>query len=172
VERKKRKVEIKDIKLIDISQPYVKFRISCSKGTYVRSLAHDWGEKLGCGAHLFSLQRTGVGPFKLQDGFTLEDMWHVQNEGRLSDILVPIEKALAHLPSVVVKEGFAEKVRHGLPLVSSSVKSTERDFDQNQTISIKDQGKNIIAIGRALSSSKKFLDSDHKDKLFAYVRVI
>lgn len=172
VERKKRKVEIKDIHLIDISQPYVKFRINCSKGTYVRSLAHDWGEKLGCGAHLFSLQRTGVGPFRLQDGFALEDIWNVQNEGKISDILVPIEKALAHLPSVLVKEEFAEKVWHGLPLVSSSVKSTERDFDQNQTISIKDQGKNIIAIGKALSSSKKFLDLNYKDKLFAYVRVI
>jgi tRNA pseudouridine55 synthase len=165
-------VEIKDIEVLDINIPYVKLRITCSKGTYVRSLAFDVGQKLGCGAYLFSLRRTRVGPFKLQEASGLEKISNVEDEDKIQDLLIPIEKALTHLPSVVVKEGFAEKVRHGFALVSSSVKSIETDFNQNQTISIKDDRKNIIAIGKALSSAKGFLDLNHKKKLFEYIRVI
>ncbi len=172
VEVKKREVEIKDIDVIDINIPYVKLRISCSKGTYIRSLAFDLGEKLGCGAYLFSLQRTRVGPFKLQEALGLEKISDVEDENKICDLLIPIEKALAHLPSVVVKESFTEKVRHGVPLAPSSVLSIETDFDQNQTISIKDGQKNIIAIGKALSSARNFLDLDYKNKLFEYVRVV
>lgn len=172
VEVKKREVEIKDIEVLDVDIPYVKLRIRCSKGTYIRSLANDLGEKLGCGAYLFSLRRTRVGPFKLQEALGLEKISNVEDEDKIQDLLIPIEKVLAHLPSVVVKESFAEKVRHGVSLTASSVLSTEGDFKKNQTISIKDDRKNIIAIGKALSSAKNFLDSEYKSKLFEYMRVI
>ncbi len=172
VKREKREVEIKNIDVVDIDIPYVKLRISCSKGTYVRSLAFDVGQKLGCGAYLYSLRRNRVGPFKLEDALGLEKISDVEKEGKLQDHLIPIEKALAHLPSVMVKESFTEKVRHGVPLAASSVLSTEGDFKKNQTISIKDNQKNIIALGKALSSANKFLDPDYKNKLFQYIRVI
>lgn len=172
VEVKKREVEIKDIEVLGIDIPYVKLKIGCSKGTYVRSLVFDVGEKLGCGAHLFSLRRTRVGPFKLVDALDLENVSGLQDEGKIPDTLVPLEKALAHLPSVVVTRTFAEKVKHGIPLVSLSVLSTEGDFEKNRTVSIKDDRKNIIAIGRALSPAEKFLDLKHKKKLFEYIRVI
>jgi tRNA pseudouridine55 synthase len=172
VEIKKREVNIRDIEVLDINLPLVKLKINCSKGTYVRSLAFDVGQKLGCGAYLFSLRRTRVGPFKLQEALDLEKISQVEDENKIQDILFPIEKALGHLPSVVVKEGFAERVRHGVPLAPSSILSIETNFDQDQTISIKDGQKNIIAIGRALSSAKNFLDLDYKSKLFEYVRVI
>lgn len=172
VERKKREVEIKDIDVIDMNIPYVKLRINCSKGTYVRSLAHDLGEKLGCGAFLFSLRRTRVGPFKLQGALGLEKISQVEDENRIQEIMIPIEKVLSYLSSVVVKESFAEKVRHGIPLTVSSVLSTEGDFKKDQTISIKDGRKNILAIGKALSSARDFQDPDYKNKLFEYIRVI
>ena len=172
VEVKKREVKITDIDVLDIDLPFVKLKISCSKGTYIRSLAFDVGQKLGCGAYLFSLQRTRVGPFKLQEALGLEKISDVEDENKICDLLIPIEKALAHLPSMVVKEGFVQKVRHGVPLAPSAVLSIEGDFGQDQSISIKDNQKNIIAIGKALSPAKNFLDSDYKKKLFEYIRVI
>jgi len=172
VERRKREVEIKDLEVLNINEPYVKLRISCSKGTYVRSLAFDVGQKLGCGAYLFSLLRTRIGPFKLPDALSLEDISDVRSEGKIPDILIPIEQALAHLPSVVVKENFTEKVRHGVPLIPLSVLSTEGDFKGNQTVSIKDDRKNILAIGKALSPAKNFQDLNYKNRLIDYIRVI
>ncbi len=172
VQIEKREVEIKHIQVMDIEIPYVKLRISCSKGTYVRSLAHDLGQKLGCGACLFSLRRTRVGPFKLQEASDLEDISDVGNESKLRNLLIPIERALDHLPSVVVKAGFGDKVRHGAPVVSSSLMSVEADFEESQTVSIKDHRKSILAIGKALCSSNRFLDQNPENKLFEYIRVI
>ena len=172
VDRKKREVEIKDIKIQSINIPYVELKIKCSKGTYVRSLAHDLGEKLGCGAYLYSLRRTQVGPFRLNKALSLESISEAQSEGRIQEILVAIEEALSHLPSVVVKEGFAQRVQHGVPLESASVMSTEGGFDQNQIISLKDGQRKIIAIGKALSSAKNFVNLNYEDKLFEYIRVL
>ncbi|MFH1594541.1 MAG: tRNA pseudouridine(55) synthase TruB [Candidatus Omnitrophota bacterium] len=65
VERQPRTVQIKDIVMIEDALPHVTFRVRCSKGTYIRQLAHDIGEKVGCGAHLVSLKRTEIGPYGL-----------------------------------------------------------------------------------------------------------
>ncbi len=172
VERKKREVEITNIKIMDVKMPDVRITVSCSKGTYIRSLAHDIGQKLGCGAYLISLRRTRVGPFELKDALSLQDISCIQDEGRLTQILIPIEKTLAHFPSVVVKEGFTERIQNGAPLVSSSVSSIEADFKRNQTISIKNGQREIIAVGKALDSAAKFLDLDYKNNLIEYIRVI
>jgi predicted ribosome-associated RNA-binding protein Tma20 len=72
----------------------------------------------------------------------------------------------------VVEENFADKIQHGLPLKSSSVLSVEGNFDVNQTISVKDKRKRIIAVGRALTTAGNFLDSNYDSRLFEYLRVI
>lgn len=172
VERKKREVEIKDIQIQEINPPYVKLKINCSKGTYVRSLAHDVGKKLGCGAYLYFLRRTRVGPFKLEEALSIEKISDIQAEDKIEDALLPIEKAFLHLPSAVVNEWFTERVQHGVPLQSSSVSRIEGDFDQNQTISLKSEKEKIVAFGKALTSAKNFLDSEYEQKLFEYIRVI
>lgn len=71
VKREPRTVSIKDIKILDISLPEVKFHVRCSKGTYIRQLAHDIGEKIGCGAHLTALRRTKIGPYCLKNAVML-----------------------------------------------------------------------------------------------------
>ncbi|MFA6161401.1 MAG: tRNA pseudouridine(55) synthase TruB [Patescibacteria group bacterium] len=65
--RPSKQINISEIELLDFNWPDVKFRVSCSSGTYIRSLAHDFGEKLGCGAYLTELRRTRVGEFKVED---------------------------------------------------------------------------------------------------------
>jgi tRNA pseudouridine55 synthase len=71
-----RKVQIIDFKLTDINVPDLSFYVSCSKGTYIRSLAHDFGQTLGCGAHLTSLKRTAIGSYQLSDALTLDAFLH------------------------------------------------------------------------------------------------
>jgi tRNA pseudouridine55 synthase len=172
VARTKRKVEIKEIGIIDVNMPYVELKVSCSKGTYIRSLAHDVGQKLGCGAYLFSLRRTRVGPFRLEDALSPGRISEVKKEGRLEEVLISVERALAHLPSVVVREDSVGSVQHGAPLVSSSVSKVEASFEPGQTVSIKDEQGRIIAMGKALSPSEKFADSSCRDRLVEYLRVL
>ena len=72
--RPTKKVDISDIELLDYAWPDLKFRVTCSSGTYIRSLAHDLGEKLGCGAYLTQLRRTRIGEYKIEDAKKLEDL--------------------------------------------------------------------------------------------------
>jgi tRNA pseudouridine55 synthase len=167
-----REVDVKEIELLDIEPPYVKFKVRCSKGTYVRSLASDIGLKLGCGAHLYELQRTEVGPFKLDQSFSLEELEAVQQKGEVEGIMVSVEQALSHLPSVVVKLEFSERVKHGADIDPTSVALIEADFKPDQTIVIKDPKRKVLAVGRAFASSKEFKDESRTGKLFEYTRVI
>ncbi|UCC94326.1 MAG: tRNA pseudouridine(55) synthase TruB [Candidatus Omnitrophota bacterium] len=74
VKRDPRKVKIYSLKIQDVSLPFVKFYIRCSKGTYVRKVAEDIGERLGCGAHIVKIKRLSVGPFKLNNALKLEEI--------------------------------------------------------------------------------------------------
>ena len=74
VDQIKRTVEIFDLKILSLAIPYLTVKVSCSKGTYIRALAEDIGNMLGCGAHITNLERTSVGEFSLKDAFTLERM--------------------------------------------------------------------------------------------------
>lgn len=73
IEREPRKVVVEEFEITGYSSPVVSFRVVCSKGTYVRVLAHDLGEKLGCGAYLSSLRRTAIGDFRVEDALTIEE---------------------------------------------------------------------------------------------------
>ncbi len=172
VERKKRKVFIKYIRVLEVKLPYVKLEVSCSKGTYIRSLAHDIGEMLGCGGHLFSLCRKRVGPFGLKDALDLEAIKEIESEGRIGEVLISVEEVLADVPSVVVKDAFAQRITEGPDLLPDSVLSSKKEFDRDEMICIENSRSEIIAVGRALRSSQDFLNRQRKDKLFEYSRVL
>ncbi len=74
VELKPRQITIHNFQLIETRLPEIDFEVTCSKGTYIRSLAHDFGQKLGVGAYLKKLRRTSVGEYKVEDSYTLEDL--------------------------------------------------------------------------------------------------
>lgn len=102
VERKPRIVKIKELELIDFMDNIAVLRVCCSKGTYIRTLASDIGEKLGCGACLSSLVRIRSGFFNISDSFTLEEVKEKAHNNQLSSILLPIDEALQHLPKVKI----------------------------------------------------------------------
>ena len=88
VERKPRFVNIMDIEIEEMNLPRVTMKVTCSKGTYIRTLCHDIGQKLGCGAAMESLVRTRVGRFKIEDAVKLEDLQRFADEDRLNEVVI------------------------------------------------------------------------------------
>lgn len=86
VEREPKEIEIKEILLLDFQPPDVRFRVVCSKGTYIRSLVHDVGARLGCGAMLSELRRTRIGPYDVHDALTIGELAEFRKRLRLAVI--------------------------------------------------------------------------------------
>ncbi len=91
VERPPRRVEIPSIEIEEMRLPRVRMRIRCSKGTYIRTLCHDIGRRLGCGACMESLVRTAAGDFRIEDAVTLGELEKLRDEGRLEERMIPFE---------------------------------------------------------------------------------
>lgn len=106
VERKARHVCIHELEILQIELPVVKMRVKCSKGTYIRTLCEDIGNVLGCGGTMKSLQRTRVGAFPLEQALTLSQIQTAKNEGRLNDLLLPVDSVFTQCPALhVTAEG-------------------------------------------------------------------
>src|SRR3989344_3437661 len=99
-------VEIYDIHVEDITFPFTTVGVTCSKGTYVRSLAFDIGRKLGCGAHLVGLRRTSNGIFSVNDSVSMDNACEKD--------IIPVERLFADLPGISVDEVSALRIRNGL----------------------------------------------------------
>lgn len=121
VERKPRPVHFYEIEILDISFPLVRFRVTCSKGTYIRTLCHDIGEKLGCGAAMESLLRTKVGRFTLDDAITLAQIEEAVQKGTIESKILGIEEILAEYPRVCCTKEGDRLLANGNPLVQALV---------------------------------------------------
>jgi len=113
VELKPVTVELFEYRLTGIDGPVARFSIECSSGTYIRSLAHNMGQKLGCGAHLSEICRTAVGEFSLDQAIELEDLANAAREGKFQGWLIPLENLLPDYPRANVLPVLEKKVRHG-----------------------------------------------------------
>lgn len=113
VERKARPVTIHKLDIISVDLPRVEFVVGCSKGTYIRTLCADIGEKLGCGACMEKLTRTRVGSFVLEKSITLSELETLRDEGKLDSVLFPVEQAFAEQSSLHVKEDFNKLINNG-----------------------------------------------------------
>ena len=118
--RKNQAVELKPIsgelfefRLTDIEGPLARFSIECSSGTYIRSLAPDMGQKLGCGAHRAEICRTAVGEFSLDQATAVEELAQAARQGKLGSCLIPLENLLPDYPRANVLPVLEKKVRHG-----------------------------------------------------------
>jgi len=111
-----RRVHIHDMQIISFDAPYLKLRISCSKGTYIRSLANDLGVNLGCRAYLKDLERTSYGPFKIAEAITPDQLHQAAGEDSISQLLYPLDCALAGSDRVYLDERQAESVEKGLDI--------------------------------------------------------
>ncbi len=118
----------------------VPVRVVCSAGTYVRTLAHDAGARLGCGAHLAALRRTRVGRFTIDRAATLEEL-----DGHVAERLVAPADLVGDLPAVAVSEDDMRRVRNGQSVAAGAVVSEAAD---GADVSILDAAGSLVAIGR------------------------
>lgn len=113
VERKARKVNIIEIEILQIQIPVVKMRVACSKGTYIRTLCADIGDRLGCGGCMQSLIRTRVGNFALEDAITLAELQESKDAGRLEEAVISVDSVFADLPALHVVEKWQKLLENG-----------------------------------------------------------
>ena len=113
VELKPVEVELFEFKLIEIEGSIARFVIECSSGTYIRSLAHEMGQEVGCGAHLAEISRTAVGEFSLEQAIPLEELAEARRAGKFADYLIRLENLLPNFPRTNVLPIIEKRVRHG-----------------------------------------------------------
>ena len=114
VARQPRVIQIFKLQLLTNKEDILKLRVHCSKGTYIRTLANDIGNKLGCGAHITTLRRVGLGPFQHGPVYTLEELKILaEDQSILDQKLLPIDSALEYWPSITLSEQDINAIHHG-----------------------------------------------------------
>jgi len=121
VEKPPKKVEILVFEALKYEPPYVYFRIYCSKGTYIRSLVHEVGQRLGCGATLVKLRRLRKGPFTIEQAISLKRLDEEAEDRRLERWIIPPARALEFIPALTLGPEVARRIRNGRPLAVSAV---------------------------------------------------
>ena len=145
IERKARPVKILDIQILEIDLPKVRMEVSCSKGTYIRTLCHDIGEKLGCGGCMESLMRTRVSTFRIEDAKTLDEIETLKQEGKLAELLVPIDVMFPSYPKITVKDDWKAFAKNGNPLDLKMLKEACGQDEETQ-VRLYDESGKFIAI--------------------------
>ena len=150
VERQPCPVEIHEIRIEEMHLPRVTFSVTCSKGTYIRSLCRDIGRKAGCGGCMESLQRTRVGSHTLETAIPLDRLSELVQEGRLSEVLIPIDRMFLDLPAYTVKAQGEKLLYNGNPLELSMLTCSEASPDRKpargQTVRIYDREGRFIGV--------------------------
>lgn len=132
VSRKPRRITIFDLQLLAVELPNITFDVHCSKGTYVRTICHDIGVKLGCGAHLTALRRLRSAPFDVKEAVTLEAIESMAPEDR-PELLLSIAEALREYPSLNVCPEGIKRLGYGIPPTADMIADTI-DFEEGTQV--------------------------------------
>lgn len=139
IERKPRSVTIYSIEILSIDIPRVTIDVHCSKGTYIRTLAADIGDKLGCGACIESLTRTQSGDFLIENSVTPEQLSELSEKGEAESVIIPTDKLFSDYEAVQLDKKRADRVKNGVPIYFGG-----KDFGQK--LRIYDENGNFIAL--------------------------
>ena len=140
------KVSIYEFTLLHVEGAVARVRAHCSGGTYMRSLAHDLGQLMGCGAHLEELRRVASAEFEIAGARTLEQLQSLSNDGRLVDAMVPASKMLPGMPAVYVDDVTVAQIRHGRNFPASPFRS---EAASRHVKALSREG-DLVAIGEAV----------------------
>ena len=172
VDTAEREVNIFRINVTTVDLPYVSFQVSCSKGTYIRTLCSDIGKRLGCGAHLVRLRRIRCGSFHIKDSHSLEDLEDLFKKGAVEDDIIPLARALSDLPQIKVNDDLARRVRHGKQIFVNDLDNIPLSHikagEKLRITSLKDD---LIAVGESLISSPLTDKKDGWDSVCRLIRV-
>ncbi|MDY6831474.1 MAG: tRNA pseudouridine(55) synthase TruB [Thermodesulfobacteriota bacterium] len=119
VEKPARPVVISSLTVQEICRPMVRFEVTCSSGTYIRTLCADMGRALGCGGHLYALERTRAGGFDLARAVDLEHLADLCRAGKAADLLVPMSEALSGMPRFTAPPALAGRIAAGGQLTAA-----------------------------------------------------
>jgi len=139
IERQARPITIYEIDIASLESPYVKFRVKCSKGTYIRSLCYDIGEILKCGGMMWNLQRTATGQFHIEDSINIEDL----NKENISGHIIPIEKIFEKNTKITIEDKFVKFLLNGVIVKD---KALTCKFEEGCIYSIYNNENNFIGI--------------------------
>lgn len=121
VERRPRTVRIEEIEILGTNLPTVRMRVVCSKGTYIRTLCHDIGERLGCGGVMESLTRSRVGIFRIDEALTLAELEQLRDKNRISNVIITPDAIFAECPAVIVNEQGGRMAQNGNQLGTAQI---------------------------------------------------
>ena len=153
VERKARPVRIYEIRIEEVALPRVTMTVHCSKGTYIRTLCHDIGQKLGCGACMESLLRTRVDRFTLEDSLTLAQIETLRDAGKLSERILPIEAVFAGLPALHTDPERDRLARNGNKI---PWRTEEEAFPEGARVRLYSSDGSFIGIYEARQEERQF----------------
>ena len=139
IEREARPITIYEIEISSIEIPYVKFRVKCSKGTYIRSLCYDIGELLKCGGMMWNLQRTATGQFHIEDAINIQDL----NEENINENIMPIESIFKNNTKITIEDRFVKFLLNGVVVKD---KALTCKFNTESVYSIYNNDNDFIGI--------------------------
>jgi tRNA pseudouridine55 synthase len=159
IEAKPVRVSIHSLQLLAYEPPHIEVKIHCSSGTYIRSLAHDLGQALGCGAHLAGLKRTAVGSFSLEQSFHLDDLETLIQKNEYGQFLIPLESLLPEMGKIILKESGKALVQNGNRIFSENIQKLIPSECPSSDIEDEDQVFRLFSSdGRLMALAKKIPD--------------
>ncbi len=166
VKRQIRKRSIYYLEVLEIENKDVLFKVGCESGTYIRKLCHDIGEVLGTGAHMLELRRIKSGPFTEANLTTLHDLkdahvlWEEDGiESHLRKIILPMERALEHLPKIVTRDTAVDAICHGADLAVPGILTIESDIKVEDPVTVFTLKGEAVCLGTAKMMSKQMLSA-------------
>lgn len=131
VERKSRRISINSIDVVGEDGDDLMLKVSCSKGTYIRTLCHDIGEKLGCGACMSSLHRTAAGVFSIENAHSIEEIQAAAASGDIQKILLPLDTLFDQFPELIVNENRTKRLKTGNIINYNAPNGKYRVYSEN-----------------------------------------
>lgn len=151
-----RTIEVYRIAIEKIALPYVSFVVSCSKGTYIRSLCADIGNRLGCGACLYRLRRIKSGHFSEESAIVLEGLDKKEKEQTIRENLIPMVDMLPHFCSIIIDAEIVDKIKNGYHPGIDVLKSFyTKALTEGDVVKFVSEDNRIVAIARMLFSSEE-----------------
>lgn len=157
VERKPRKITILKLEILEWELPRVKIRVSCSKGTYIRTLCHDIGTILGCGGCMDSLVRTKSGFFSMEESHTLKEIEELMRQEEIESILLPVDQMFKTYPQVVVKQQYNKQLYNGNPFeIDNCLIASDQTVKEGDRVRVYDEEKRFIGVYELLVGGELF----------------
>lgn len=153
IERKPRKVEIYSINLINIEKNKVLFDVTCSKGTYIRTLCSDIGDSLGCGGHMSFLIRKRAGIFHIESAFTLEEILQANKNGKMHELFLKVDEIFKNFKSFYLNSLNEKKFKNGnfIPIVKD-----KNDFDVGFPVRVYNERNDFLALGEVIIKNGRY----------------